>query len=189
MIYFQDWWSYGENCIVETYKGILAGDKKFNNDICIYDSKELNIFTDSIAKEIIIDTGKKGQNSKPNKDDVFLNKKINIDFNKNILFVFIEANIQEIVYSKIFECYLITYNEEPAEENTYYAVLAKKIYPQGSNYYIINDYKKIGENDSGDNKNNEDNVHTKKFEPKFDTMNDKPKPKKGSFAKSYNDDY
>ena len=29
----------------------------------------------------------------------------------------------------------------------------------------------------------------KDFTPKFETMNDKPKPKKGKYLKSYNDDY
>ena len=29
----------------------------------------------------------------------------------------------------------------------------------------------------------------KDFTPKYETMNDKPKPKKGKYLKSYNDDY
>ncbi len=194
MIYFQDWWNYGENCIVETFNGVLAGDKKFN-DICIYEKEMLNIFIDSIAKEIIIDSGKKGQITKANKDDVFLNGKINIDFKKNILFIFSEAKIKEIVYSKMFECYLITYSDEQAEANTYYAVLAKKIYPTGNDYYLVTD-KKDEDNDKlnmnrEENKENEfknDNI-SKTFVPKFETMNDKPKPKKGNFLKSYNDEY
>ena len=194
MIYFQDWWNYGENCIVETFNGVLAGDKKFN-DICIYEKEMLNIFIDSIAKEIIIDSGKKGQITKANKDDVFLNGKINIDLKKNILFIFSEAKIKEIVYSKMFECYLITYSDEQAEANTYYAVLAKKIYPTGNDYYLVTD-KKDEDNDKlnmnrEENKENEfknDNI-SKTFVPKFETMNDKPKPKKGNFLKSYNDEY
>ena len=194
MIYFQDWWNYGENCIVETFNGVLAGDKKFN-DICIYEKEMLNIFIDSIAKEIIIDSGKKGQITKANKDDVFLNGKINIDFKKNILFIFSEAKIKEIVYSKMFECYFITYSDEQAEANTYYAVLAKKIYPTGNDYYLVTD-KKDEDNDKlnmnrEENKENEfknDNI-SKTFVPKFETMNDKPKPKKGNFLKSYNDEY
>ena len=199
MIYFQDWLSYGENCIIDTFKGVLAGDKKFN-DICIYEKEMLSIFIDSIAKQISIDSGKKGQITKPNKEDVFLKPKINIDFRKNILFVFSEANIKEIVYSKMFECYLITYSEEPAESNTYFAVLAKKIYPPGNDYYLVNDIKKDEENDSEElNINKEKNKEqendyklnnvTKIFNPKFETMNDKPKPKKGNLIKSYNDDY
>ena len=194
MIYFQDWWSYGKNCIVETFKGVLAGDKKFN-DICIYEKEMLNIFVDSIAKEITIDSGKKGKITKPNKDDVFLNGKINIDFKKNILFIFSEANIKEIVYSKMFECYLITYDEEPAEANTYNAVLAKKIYPSGNDFYMA-DTKKEEDNDNDEINTNEENKEndykmnniSKAFIPKFETMNDKPKPKKGNFLKSYNDE-
>ena len=199
MIYFQDWWSYGENCIIETFNGVLAGDKKFN-DICIYEKEMLNIFIDSIAKEITIDSGKKGQITKANKDDVFLNGKIKIDFKKNILFVFSEANIKEIVYSKMFECYLITYSDEPAETNTYLAVLAKKIYPPANDYYLVNDIKRDEDNDNEDlNINREENKEqdndykmnnmSKAFNPKFETVNDKPKPIKGNLLKSYNDEY
>ena len=184
MIYFQDWWSYGDNCIIQTFNGVLAGDKKFN-DICIYEKYMLNIFIESIAKEITMDAGKKGQITKPNKDDPFLNGKISIDFRKNILFVFSEANIKEIVYSKMFECYLITYDEEPAEANTYFAVLAKKIYPPSNDYYLVNDNKKVENNDNEEEFNNVSGY----FQPKFETMNDKPKPKKGNYLKSYNDDY
>ena len=194
MIYFQDWWNYGENCIIETFKGVLAGDKKFN-DICIYEEEKLNIFIDSIAKEIIIDSGKKGQITKENKDDVFLNGKITIDFNKNLLFIFSEANIKEIVYSKMFECYLITYSEEPAETNTYCAVLAKKIFPTGNDYFSTNDKKeddndKLNMNKEENKENDHKNINSSKaFVPKFETMNDKPKPKKGNLLKSYNDEY
>ena len=132
-----------------------------------------------------MDAGKKGQITKPNKDDPFLNGKISIDFRKNILFVFSEANIKEIVYSKMFECYLITYDEEPAEANTYFAVLAKKIYPPSNDYYLVNDNKKVENNDNEEEFNNVSGY----FQPKFETMNDKPKPKKGNYLKSYNDDY
>ena len=200
MIYFQDWWSYGENCVIQTFNGVLAGDKKFT-DICIYEEEMLNTFTDSIAREITRDLGKKGQVTEQNKNDVFLNKKVNIDFKKHILFVFSEANIKEIVYSKMFECYLITYDEEPAEANTYLAVLAKKIYPSDNDYYLVNEAKRADDNyneELNDNKydgNKDQDTDYKKrnsfktFNLKYETMNDKPKPKKGNLLKSYNDEY
>ena len=107
MIYFKDWWSYGDDCILQTFNGILAGDKKIV-DICIYQKELMKLFLDSIARELVIDSGERGQITEKNKEDIFLNKKIEIDFSKQLLFVFSEANIEEIVYSKIFECYLIT---------------------------------------------------------------------------------
>ena len=193
MIYFKDWWSYGDNCILETFNGVLAGDKKII-DICIYEKEMMKLFIDSIAKEIIIDSPEKGQITEKNKDDIFLNKKIDIDFQNQVLFVFSEANIKEIVYSKIFECYLITYSDEPAEANTYTAVLVKKIYP-GINENIL-----MNSEESDDNATEKEEDKTgkyvkvpekvmKDFTPKFETMNDKPKPKKGKYLKSYNDDY
>ena len=193
MIYFKDWWSYGDDCILQTFNGILAGDKKII-DICIYEKEMMKLFIDSIAKEIIIDSPEKGQITEKNKEDIFLNKKIEIDFSKQLLFVFSEANIEEIVYSKIFECYLITYSDEPAEANTYTAVLVKKIYP-GINENIL-----MNSEESDDNATEKEEDKTgknvkvpekvmKDFTPKFETMNDKPKPKKGKYLKSYNDDY
>ena len=137
MIYFTDWWSYGENCILQTFNGVLAGDHKMN-DMCIYEDGSLKLFRDSIAKELVIDSGERGQITEKNKDDIFLNKKLKIDFNTQILFVFCEANVKEIVYSKMFECYLISYNDEPGEANTYTAVLAKKIYPgRNARFFLL----------------------------------------------------
>ena len=193
MIYFKDWWSYGDDCILQTFNGILAGDKKIV-DICIYQKELMKLFLDSIARELVIDSGERGQITEKNKEDIFLNKKIEIDFSKQLLFVFSEANIEEIVYSKIFECYLITYGDEPAEANTYTAVLVKKIYP-GINENIL-----MNSEESDDNATEKEEDKTgknvkvpekvmKDFTPKFETMNDKPKPKKGKYLKSYNDDY
>ena len=193
MIYFKDWWSYGDDCILQTFNGILAGDKKIV-DICIYQKELMKLFLDSIARELVIDSGERGQITEKNKEDIFLNKKIEIDFSKQLLFVFSEANIEEIVYSKIFECYLITYSDEPAEANTYTAILVKKIYP-GINENIL-----MNSEESDDNATEKEEDKTgknvkvpekvmKDFTPKFETMNDKPKPKKGKYLKSYNDDY
>ena len=189
MIYFTDWWSYGENCIIQTFNGVLAGDKKIS-DTCIYEKNTLKIFLDSIAKEVVIDSGERGQITEKNKDDIFLNKKVELDFRKEILFVFCEANVKEIVYSKMFECYLISYSEEPAEANTYTAVIAKKIYPGRGNSFLIN-YQESEEDIKTEKEehNKIDEKILKDFKPKFETMNDKPKPKRGRYLKSYNDDY
>ena len=192
MIYFKDWWSYGDDCILQTFNGVLAGDKKII-DICIYEKEMLKLFIDSIAKEIIMDTGDRGQITEKNKEDIFLNKKIEIDFKNQILFVFSEANIKEIVYSKIFECYLITYSEEPAEVNTYTAILAKKIYPGINDSFFMNSEESDDNATEKEGNKKEEKLNItekmKEFKPKFETMNDKPKPKKGKYLKSYNDDY
>ena len=193
MIYFTDWWSYGENCILQTFNGVLAGDHKMN-DMCIYEEDSLKLFRDSIAKELVIDSGERGQITEKNKDDIFLNNKIKIDFNKQILFVFCEVNIKEIVYSEMFECYLISYNDEPGETNTYTAVLVKKIYPGRKGRFLMdNQEEEENELDKEDTLKEErfkiSDKLLKDFNLKFETMNDKPKPKKGKYLKSYNDDY
>ena len=193
MIYFTDWWSYGENCILQTFNGVLAGDHKMN-DMCIYEEGSLKLFRDSIAKELVIDSGERGQITEKNKDDIFLNNKIKIDFNKQILFVFCEANIKEIVYSEMFESYLISFNDEPGEANTYTAVLVKKIYPGRKGRFLMdNQEEEENELDKEDTLKEErfkiSDKLLKDFTLKIETMNDKPKPKKGKYLKSYNDDY
>ena len=193
MIYFTDWWSYGDNVILQTFNGILVADQKLS-DMCISDKESMKLFIDSIAKDKVIDSGERGQITEKNKDDVFLNKKIEIDFKTQILFVFCEANVKEIVYSKMFDCYLISYNEEPGEANTYSAVIVKRIFPGRHGSFMMN-YQENEENEL-------ERASTQKIEklkisekmlkehkPKFETLNDKPKPKKGKYLKSYNDDY
>ena len=192
MIYFKDWWSYGDDCILQTFNGILAGDKKIV-DICIYQKELMKLFLDSIARELVIDSGERGQITEKNKEDIFLNKKIEIDFSKQLLFVFSEANIEEIVYSKIFECYLITYSDEPAEVNTYSAIIAKKIYPGNNEKFLMNSEESDDNATEKEGNKREERFKLteklKEFKPKFETMNDKPKPKRGKYLKSYNDDY
>ena len=207
MAYFQDWWSYGENCIIKTFQGVLASDKKFN-DICIYEQNMLNVFTDSIAKQITKKDSKTNSLvTSENTQDVFLNKKIQIDFQKNVLFVFSECTIKELVYSPMFECYLITYNDEPADAHTNYAILAHKIYPLNDDYYFANEFKKEPDiNETDENKNQQKNEESdfnlishnlnniknntnKPFMPKFETMNDKPKAKAGQIVTGFNEDY
>ena len=52
MIYFEDWWDVGENCIEIIYSGMLMKDKKID-DICISNEESLNKFKEWIAINIL----------------------------------------------------------------------------------------------------------------------------------------
>ena len=53
MIYFEEWWNLGENCIVSIYNGVIADDKK-QNDTCISTKDQLEPFIDCIANNIYV---------------------------------------------------------------------------------------------------------------------------------------
>ena len=126
MIYFEDWWDVGENCIEIIYSGMLINDKKID-DICISNEESLNKFKEWIAINILqYDSESEKYISHKNEKDVFLNKEVNIDFNKNLLFIFPNAKIKQILYSQFYQCYMITFSEENVKENFYSAALVKK---------------------------------------------------------------
>ena len=126
MIYFEDWWDVGENCIEIIYSGMLIKDKKID-DICISNEESLNKFKEWIAINILqYDSQSEKYISHKNEKDVFLNKEVNIDFNKNLLFIFPNAKIKQILYSQFYQCYMITFSEENVKENFYSAALVKK---------------------------------------------------------------
>ncbi len=126
MIYFEDWWDVGENCLEIIYSGMLIKDKKID-DICISNEESLNKFKEWIAINILqYDSQSEKYISHKNEKDVFLNKEVNIDFNKNLLFIFPNAKIKQILYSQFYQCYMITFSEENVKENFYSAALVKK---------------------------------------------------------------
>lgn len=133
MIYFENWWSLGENCLINKYKGYFADDKIIK-DICISSQDQMSIFTKSISECIV----KKNPITKkfelvPNKDDYFLSNKMTIDFNKYVLFVFVGAEVKEVLFSQIFKCYLIKFSDTKCEKNEYCAAIVYKYYLENRN--------------------------------------------------------
>ena len=161
MIYFEDWWNVGENCLETTYSGILADDKKID-DICISNDKSLEEFKDNISTITFkFNKETKKYESFQNTDDVFLNDKVTIDFDKNLLFIFPNAEVKDIQYSQLFQCYMITFSEKSVEEQYYCAAVVQK---------ILNDDKNIKD-------------------IKFQIMNEKPPFIKVNRPINDNDDY
>ena len=105
MIFFEDWWKLGENAVKTQYNGELASDKKID-DVIIYNQESLNKFIDCIAQNINVFNTITGQYElQINKNDPFLNRQNNLDFSKQILFVFTNVKVDQILYSALFDCY------------------------------------------------------------------------------------
>ena len=101
MIFFEDWWKLGENAVKTQYNGELASDKKID-DVIIYNQESLNKFIDCIAQNINVFNTITGQYElQINKNDPFLNRQNNLDFSKQILFVFTNVKVDQILYSAL----------------------------------------------------------------------------------------
>ena len=144
MIYFEDWWKLGENAVKTQYNGELASDKKIG-DVIIYNQESFNKFIDCIALNInVYNSNTDKYELQINKNDPFLNRKNNLDFNKQILFVFSNVKVDQILYSALFDCYLIYFDQIQVEENTYSAVVVKNYNAKNGNYkyQLMNDKPK-----------------------------------------------
>ena len=107
MIYFEEWWNLGENCLQSVYNGTIADDKH-QTDICISSKEQLDSFIEK------------------NTSDLFLNNKMKIDFDNNVLFLFMGTEVKEVLFSRIFQCYLVKFSDKRCESVSYSMALVKK---------------------------------------------------------------
>ena len=126
MIYFEEWWNLGENCLQSVYNCIIADDKH-QTDICISSKEQLDSFIENIANNVYIysDVEKKYIIQK-NTSDLFLNNKMKIDFDNNVLFLFMGTEVKEVLFSRIFQCYLVKFSDKRCESVSYSMALVKK---------------------------------------------------------------
>ena len=125
-IFFEDWWSLGENCVYQILQGVLSDDKKID-DYFITSQEEFEKFKENIAESIYVKNElEKKYTLKKNLHDSFLGKKIDFSFNDKIVFVCTGAIIKEVLYSKIFQCYLIKFTEKKVEKSSYSAAVVNK---------------------------------------------------------------
>lgn len=159
------WWPLGENVLKCIYHGIIADDKPFS-DCIIHNEDLLKQFKDSIALNICKTTGKlRDYEFVTNSKDVFLNNLTIINFAEEFLIVIMSAEIEKIIYSDIFKCYIVTVTGSEVEKKSYSAgVCVKKFTKQLNNTIITNGLK-------------------------FDILNEKPKCLIVDRPVNNNDDY
>ena len=126
-IFFEDWWSLGESCSVQILRGILSDDKKIPDQF-ITSKEDFDKFKENIAESIYVKGElEKSYTLKKNLNDSFMGSaKQEISFDNNIVFICTGAIIKEILFSKIFQCYLITFSEEKVEKSAYSAAIVTK---------------------------------------------------------------
>lgn len=126
LIYFQDWWSLGDNCVVEKINGVLSDDQNVQDGF-ITSQMEFDKFKENIAESVYVkgEVDKK-YTLKKNLGDSLLGNKMEVDFNSNIVFVCTGAIVKEVLFSKIFQCYLVTFSEKRVEKSMYCAVVVNK---------------------------------------------------------------
>jgi hypothetical protein len=118
---FEEWWSNGTDVVNKTYVGLFADDNQFTDDVII-DQTGFNRFLACIAlhvteRDILVN----------NNRDYFLNNTNTIDFEKECLVVIKAAVVDKVLYSDLFECYVVYLTDESTDHQSYCAVICRKI--------------------------------------------------------------
>ena len=105
MNFFDEFWTQNEYVIISIHNGIIADDKQMT-DCIIYSNEMLEKFKNKIAMNIqerkyIKNTKQFFFENKPNTTDIFLNDKIQVNFDSEIIIVTISSEIDNIIYSEI----------------------------------------------------------------------------------------
>ena len=149
---FSDWWYNGDNVLINIYEGQIADDKNINDCmitnilllnqlkdcICInlfklidvdddFDIKNKNnSYSPPQHKRLRISKIKQEYFTETNKDDYILNNKININFLNEMIILIIGAQINSVIYNKIYECYVVTLSDKRVDKKFYSAALCKR---------------------------------------------------------------
>jgi hypothetical protein len=137
---FSDWWpTFGLKLTEDIFTGMIADDRQINDTI-IQDPEQMSKFKECIALNIL----KKEPNQKfkraeyvANRDDVFLNDKILIDYFEYIVILITSAEINEIYYSSLYEAYMIELTRKSVDSKFYSAGIIKRI-ESCSKFILIN---------------------------------------------------
>jgi len=142
MNFFDEFWTQYEYVIISIHNGIIADDKQMT-DCIIYSNEMLENFKNKIAMNIqernyIKNTKQFFFENKPNTTDIFLNDKIQVNFETEIIFVTISSEIDNIIYSEILDCYLISFKQKPVEKQNYSAAICIKFTDSHSKFCYLN---------------------------------------------------
>jgi hypothetical protein len=116
---FDEWWSNGSNVGKKTHFGLLADDNKFDDSIII-DKEGFNNFKEAIALHVT-----QGEILINNKEDWFLAGG-EIDFNYECLVVIKAAVVDKVLYSDMFQCYVLYLTDKSLDPQGYCAVICKR---------------------------------------------------------------
>lgn len=135
-MYFETWWKYNDSVLISIHNGIIADDKHIN-DCLITNTTELTRFVNCIAFNI--PNPENYFTFVTNKDDIFLNGKIEINFKENMLLLVTAAQIENITYSELFECYLVSVEKKSVIKQRYSIGIFKKRNRFANKFFILNE--------------------------------------------------
>lgn len=125
-IFFTNWWSLGNNCIEGEIKTGIIADDKIGEDLLICNQNDLKLFKEKIAINLYTKEEKdKCYKVIQNSNDPFLSDQIQYNFDDTFIYAAFGAKIKQVLYSSIFECYLIEFSEESCEATIYSAAIIK----------------------------------------------------------------
>jgi hypothetical protein len=116
---FEEWWSNGSNVGKETVFGLFADDNRFN-DCIIIDEQGFNKFREAIALHVT-----QGNVLVNNNDDIFLAGRV-IDFKIECIVVIKAAVAEKVLYSDLFQCYVVYLTKESTDHQAYCAIICKR---------------------------------------------------------------
>ena len=117
---FEEWWSNGSDVMNEIYVGLFADDNQFIDDVII-DQGGFNRFRASIALHVT------EKDMLVNNKDYFLNNPSPINFEVECLVVIKAAIVDKVLYSDLFQCYVVYLTEESTDPQAYCAVICRRI--------------------------------------------------------------
>ena len=149
---FESWWPTGEQALVFTHNGQIADDKPIQDSIIFNDAGYQHLKT-CIALNVIHYNLDKLEGKKrvkkdikfqfmPNNDDLILENKFEVDFNSEVIVVVIGAQIEDILYSSIFDCYLVRVSKECFDKKYYSAGICKKFNSDFNKKYKLSFFNK-----------------------------------------------
>lgn len=118
---FKEWWSNGESVAKEIFVGLLSDDNNFNDDIII-DNDAFFGFKQAIALHVT-----KNGILVNNTEDLFMNGK-SPNFENECLIVVKAAIVEKVLYSDLFQCYLVYLGTSSTDPEAYCAVICRKIH-------------------------------------------------------------
>ena len=107
--------------------------EKFKNKIAMNIQERINIKN---IKQFFFE-------NKPNTTDIFLNDKLQVNFESEIIIVTISSEIDNIIYSEILDCYFISFKQKPVEKQYYSAAICIKCTDSYPKFCFLNSKPEI----------------------------------------------
>jgi hypothetical protein len=130
------WWHKDASVLFSLYNGIIADDCNIN-DMIILNKEDLNLFINSIALNII--NPKNESEFVTNRLDMLLNNNYVINFKEQLCIIITSAEIDSILYSELYESYVVILKNKRKEKKAYSLGVVRKKNRFINKFFIMNE--------------------------------------------------